>query len=177
MNLHEFLDQEEQVEQEAFEIKDDQAANWALRKIKQLKEQQEENTALAEAEISKIEAWLQSVNGEAQGSIDYFQGLLAKYAMSKRESDPKFKSKKLPNGAVRFKKQQPKWHYDDKKLVESLKESGETDLIRIKEEPNKTALKKLFVVQEGKVINPGTGEVIEGVTVEEREDKFEVVTE
>ncbi len=177
MNLHEFLDQEEQVENEAFEIKDDQQANWALRKIKQLKKEKENNISIAEAEISKIEAWLQAVNGDAQGSIDYFQGLLAKYAMSKREINPDFKSTKLPNGAIRFKKQQPKWSYDDKKLVESLKQSGHDDLIRVKEEPNKTAVKKLFVVNDGKAIDPATGEVIEGVTVEEREDKFEVVTE
>src|SRR5690625_1623074 len=104
MNLHEFLDQEEQVENEAFEIKDDQQANWALRKIKQLKKEKENNISIAEAEISKIEAWLQAVNGDAQGSIDYFQGLLAKYAMSKREINPDFKSTKLPNGAIRFTK-------------------------------------------------------------------------
>lgn len=177
MKLYEFLDQQEQVENEAFEIKDDQQANWALRKIKQYKEQQKENIALAEAEISKIEEWLQAANGEAQGSIDYFQGLLAKYAMKKREEEPDFKSMKLPNGAIRFKKQQPKWKYDEKKLVESLKQAGHDELIRVKEEPNKTAVKKMFVVNDGKVIDPATGEVIEGAEVEEREDRFEVMTD
>lgn len=177
MNLHEFLDQEEQVNKETFEIKDDKEANWALRKIKQYKEQQKENIALAESETSKIEAWLQAVNGDAQGSIDYFQGLLAKYAMSKRKVDPEFKSTKLPNGAIRFRRQQPAFKYDTNKVIESLKKLERVDLIRIKEEPDKTAIKKAFIIDDDKLINPETGEIVEGVEVEYREDKFEVVTD
>lgn len=177
MELHEFLDQKEQIEDESFEIKDEQQANWALRKIKQHQEQKEKNTEIAVEEITKIEEWLKTVNDSAQDSIDYFQGLLGKYAMEQRESNPDFKSMKLPNGNIGFRKQQPKWNYDDKKLVEYLKENEETELIRVKEEPNKSAIKKLFIVQDGKVINPGTGEVVEGVEVEERQDKFEVKTD
>lgn len=177
MNLQEFLDDQEQTENEAFEVINVETANWALRKIKQYQEKQKENNALAEAEIEKIELWLKTVNEQAQNSIDYFQGLLAEYAVKQRDNDPSFKSQKLPNGAIRFRKQQPKFNYDDEKLLNYLKQSGETDLINVKETPNKAAVKKLFNVNGDKLINVGTGEIVEGVTVEEREDKFEVVTE
>lgn len=177
MNLHDFLDNQEETEKEAFQVTDDASANWALRKIKQHQEQQKENNALAESEIEKVNAWLSAENGQAQQSIDYFQSLLAVYALKEREKNPKFKSMKLPNGTVRFRKQQPSFKYDDTKLVEYLEKAEETDLIKIKKEPNKAEVKKLFVVLNGKLINPVTGELVEGVTIEEREDKFEVVTE
>ena len=177
MQLHEFLDKQEQVHDESFKVDTDEKANWALRKIKQFQEQQKENTALAEAEIEKIDAWLKSENEKLQGDIDYFTSLVAEYAIKKREDDPKFKSKKLPNGRMGFRKQQPKFHYKDDLLVESLKKSGRTDLIRVKETPDKTAVKENFVVQGDKLIDPDTGEVIEGVTIEHREEKFEVKPE
>src|SRR5699024_10429453 len=153
-SLQEFLDEKEQTEQPGFVIDDDSKANWALRKIKQYQEQQEQNNALAQEEIDKIEAWNQQANDEAQQSSDYFRGLLSAYALQKRENDPKFKSQKLPNGRIRFKKQQPKWRYDDSMVVQALKNAGLTDYIRTKEIPSKSDIKKHFNVSGGKVISP-----------------------
>lgn len=176
-SLNEYLESQEQTEQESFKVTDDSAANWALRKIKHYQEQQEQNNALALAEIEKIEAWNKQENQKAQGSIDYFQGLLAAYALRKRETDPKFKSLKLPNGSIKFRKQQPAFKYDDDLLLQSLKKSDRADLIKVKEMPDKTAIKKAFVLQDDRLIDPETGEFVEGVTVERREDKFEVIPE
>lgn len=177
--LNEYLETQEQTEQEAFTVDTDEKANWALRKVKQYQEQQEQNNALATAEIDKIESWNKEENQKAQDSIDYFQGLLAAYALKKRETDPKFKSMKLPNGAIRFRKQQPAYQYDDdlKKVVSSLKRMDRADLIKVKESPDKTAIKKAFVANKGQLVNPETGEVVDGVNIEEREDKFEVKPE
>src|SRR5690606_36280054 len=120
-SLNDFLDEQENINNEQFKITDEQQANWALRKIRQLQEQQKETNALAEAEIEKINAWAESENEKAQRSIDYFQGLLAEYAMEQRTKNAKFKSMKLPYGTIRFRKLQPKWVYDDELLLKSLK--------------------------------------------------------
>jgi len=173
-SLQNYLDEQEQVEREAFTIQDDQAANWALRKIGQMQKQIKDNNALAVSEVDKIEAWNKQENQKAQDSIDYFQGLLSYYALSKREEDPKFKTLKLPNGAIKFRKQQPKYNYDDEVLTEHLKLTGRDDLIKVKESPDKTAVKKSFKIHDGKLVNPETGEFVEGVTVEQREDAFKV---
>lgn len=177
MNLNDFLERKEQTENESFQVTNDEQANWALRKIKEKQEEMHKNTELAVAEISKIEEWMQSVNGSLQDDVDYFLGLLSAYALKKRDSDPKFKSKKLPNGAIRFKKQQPKFNYDNDTVIDSLKKSERTDLIRTKEEPDKSAIKKAFVINDDKLINPDTGEIVKGVEIEHRDDKFEVVTD
>jgi len=176
-SLQNYLDEQEQVEREAFTIQDDQAANWALRKIGQMQKQIEDNNALAVAEIDKIEAWNKQENQKSQDGIDYFQGLLSYYALKKKEEDPKFKTLKLPNGKLSFRKQQPKWNYDDEAVVQALKQAKLDDFIQVKESPKKADIKKAFSVAGDKVVNPDTGEIVEGITVEEREDKFGVTVD
>lgn len=176
-SLNEFLEEQEQTEKEAFKVTDDNSANWVLRKIKQNQEQQESSNKLAVSEIEKIEAWNKAENDEAQRNIDYFQGLLAYYAMSKRTEDPKWKSAKYPNGKIKFVKQQPKFNYDDDLLVKSLKELERTDLIKTKESPDKATIKKVFTVADDKLVDKETGVVIEGVKIEHREDDFKVEAE
>lgn len=173
-SLQDYLESQEQTEREAFTVKDDQQANWALRKIKQFQDQKENNNALAVAEIDKIEAWNKVENDKAQQSIDYFQGLLAYYAQSKRDQDPKFKKLDLPNGKIKFTKQQPKYNYADEMLLNYLKKAERTDLIKIKESPDKATIKKTFTIQDDRLIDTETGEVVEGVAIEHREDKFSV---
>lgn len=173
-SLHDFLDEQEGTEKESFTVKDDSQANWALRKIKQMNDQIEQNNALAQAEIDKIEQWNQSENEKAQSSIDYFQGLLAEYAMKKKAEDPKFKSLKLPNGRIGFRKQQPKWNYDDETVLEALKKANMNDFINVKESPRKADIKKAFDVAGSQVVCPDTGLIIEGITIEEQPDKFNV---
>src|SRR5690625_1924930 len=109
-SLDDFLDEQEETEKESFAVTDDQAANWTLRKIGQLNGQMDDNNALAQSEIDKIEQWNKEVNATINNSIDYFQSLLAQYAADKKAEDPTFKSLKLPNGNFGFRKRQPKWN-------------------------------------------------------------------
>jgi len=176
-SLNEFLEEQEQTEKETFKVNDDSTANWTLRKIKQFQDEQKENNKLASLEIEKIEVWNKAENDKAQQSIDYFQGLLAYYALGKREADPKFKKLELPNGKIKFTKQQPKFNYDDDVLINYLKKSERTDLIKVKETPDRATVKKIFTLQGEKLVDAETGEFVEGVIVEYREDKFSVDTE
>ncbi|WP_096435940.1 host-nuclease inhibitor Gam family protein [Alteribacter populi] len=176
-NLHEYLDQEEGVNQDRFTVDNDEKANWVLRKMKQIEDKRMEDLALAQAEIDKIESWMEQVNKQADNNRDYFQSMLAQYAFNKRMEDPKFKTLKLPNGKLAFRKQQPKWNYDNDKVVQALKEAGYEDLIKVKEDPIKAEVKKKFAVHDDKVIDPDTGEVLEGVSIEYRDDAFKVEVE
>ena len=173
-SFQEFLDEQED---ETFKITNEEQANWALRKISQLKKQIEQNDKFAEMEISKVEAWRQSENKKQQDSIDYFTGLLAEFALQKKKEDPSFKTKKLPYGKLQFRKQPSKWKVDKAKVVKYLEETGMNDFIRVKKEPKVADIKKAFNVQNGKVINPETGEIIEGIEVEERGEKFGVIVD
>src|SRR5690625_1995789 len=101
-SLDDFLDQEEEINNDRFTIENDQQANRALRKLRQLQDQKQENISLAESEIEKIEHWLRSVNVGIDHSEDYFKILLTNYATKKRKENPKFKTLKLPNGKISF---------------------------------------------------------------------------
>lgn len=176
MKLHDYLEGGQETNN-TFAITDDSSANWALRKIKRYKGIKESNNALAQAEIDKIEQWLLTENEKAQSNIDYLQSLLAQYALTKREQDPDFKTLSLPNGKFGFRKRQDKWIYDDDKVVETLEKANLTDFIKVKKVPSRADIKKAFDVNDGKVVNPDTGEIIEGITIEKQEDNFNVVVD
>src|SRR5690554_5096680 len=166
-SLNEHLARETQID-DRFVVDNEEKANWALRKIAEHEQKIKDAIDFATQEISKIESWLNQIKEERQNKIDHLQSMLAEYAMKQREKDPSFKSMKLPNGSFGFRKQQVRWNYDDKQLLESLKEKGMTDFIKVEYKVNKRDLKRALKVANNKVINPETGEVVEGVTIEEQ---------
>ena len=170
LHLHELEEMPEQEERERFRIETIDQVNWALRKLSAIETKRTEIEQLAQAEIERIQAWKETELKKLQDDAWFFSDLLHDYAFRQREKDPNWKKASTPYGVVKFKKLQPKWRYDDEKLLESLKSVGRTDLIRVKEEPNKAELKKVAVVQNGKVIDPETGAPLDGVYVEEQSD-------
>ncbi|WP_163579076.1 host-nuclease inhibitor Gam family protein [Gracilibacillus saliphilus] len=175
MELQEYLEQEEQTN-EPFKVTDDSSANWTLRVIKELQDQIKDNSELAQSEIEKIESWETQEKEKLQKQIDRFESLLAQYAMERREEDPNFKSRKLPNGYIGFRNKQPKWNYNEEALVNFLKQAKMDEYINvtITEKPDKKAIKKAFKVEDGKVIDEDTGFLVDGITVEEQGEDFTV---
>jgi hypothetical protein len=171
-------------QEERFKIENDGQADWALEKIIDLKEKQKENEELAEErkaplekKIAKIEAWQDRQNEKLQDNIEYFEGLLTEYAMNLKEDDEDIKTYSLPFGKLKFRKQRPKWKYHDSMLLNSIKKADRDDLIKIKESVDKREFKKQVEVAGNQVVNPETGEVIEGVEVQERGEKFSIDVE
>jgi len=164
--MNELQDVEEIIsERERFRVETIDQANWALRKISALKAKLTEVQQLAEAEQRRIAEWLHWEQSKLNDSVAFFESLLGEYALRQREADPAFKKLSTPYGTVKLKKNADKWEYDDKKLLESLESAGLDEFIRIKKEPNKVELKKNTIVQDGQVIHPETGAILEGVQV------------
>ena len=160
-----------------FQITDLNSLNWTLRKLAALDVQEKEVSELATAEIERIQAWQTSRVNAIQNSRDYLESLIAEYARTQREVDPKWKAK-TPYGKVGYRKQQPEWDYwDEKQIIESLEEGGYDDLIKVEKKPIKTELKKRFTIVGDSVVDQATGEIIRGVRVMEREDKLEIKVE
>lgn len=157
---------------EGFRIETKDQAIWVLRKVKKYMEEQEENKEAADAEIERISAWLEEENVKLQKQIDYFTGLLEEYHRAILEQDPKKKTIKLPHGELQFRKQQPKFERDDITLVRWLKEKKLKDFIEVKERPMWSELKKYVEVRDGYVFYDK--DKVEGIMVEEQEDKFSI---
>lgn len=164
---YEIEEAEEIIQDNSFHITDKASAEWALRKIRAYKQQIKENEELYNAEIQRLNEWLESVNKKANDNIDYFTALLQEYMIKELEKDPKNRSIKLPSGTVRFRKQQPEWQFDEEKVINWLK-NNKPELVKVIEKFDKNDVKK--IVKE-------TGEIVDGVKIESREDKFEVDVE
>lgn len=154
-----------------FIIDDPEKADWALRKIQKAKRQQAENVKrvkkLNEEPQQLIDAnneWLESENKKLNESIEYFESLLNEFMNTNLQDDPKFKFSS-PYGRLSTRKSK-KWTYDDAKLIERYKH---TDVVKEKLQLNKTVLKKRLKVVNGKAIDVDTGEVVDGVSVEEEQ--------
>jgi hypothetical protein len=166
-----------------FVIDNDQKANWALRKIKHLKNKKDENDEFAETEIETIQkeidevnSWLESENSSLNNDIEYLEMKLKYYALDLKDDDPELKTHKLPFGQLQFRKQRKKWKYDDSKLLE-FAEKNLKDAVKIKKRVDKRKLKQKIKVVGDKAVVADTGEVIEGIKVIERGEKFKVKTD
>jgi phage host-nuclease inhibitor protein Gam len=168
-SLQDYLDKQTGITQPGFIVDDDQKADWALRKIAAVKAQKADIKAQAEQQMNVIKQWETEQAERLEKDVEYFTSMLISYATQKRESNPKFKTQKLPHGKIGFRKQQPQWMFDDD-IVSKLKKSGNGALIRIKEEPDKVAMKKLLSVQGNKAVDLSTGEIVPGITVDVRDD-------
>lgn len=158
-----------------FRITDQGGAIWALRKIKSINTRLADVKETALAEISRIQDWAQEEEEKAAKERAFFEHLLQDYAERLRTEDPKFKSLKLPHGKIAFRKQSPEFIRDNDKLLAWVK-SNRPEFVRIKEEPDWASLKKEVVVAGEQAVD-ANGEIIEGVTVVTRPDKFIVEVE
>ncbi|MFW5961838.1 MAG: host-nuclease inhibitor Gam family protein, partial [bacterium] len=170
-------------ENDHFIIDNDQKANWALRKIRHLKQKKKENQDFADTEIEAIQKeidevnqWLKSENCNLDNDIEYMESMLRVYAEQLKSDDPKLKTHKLPFGQLQFRKQRDKWKYDNDKLLE-FAENNLEDIIKIKKQVDKRKLKKKIKVVGSKAVVADTGEVIGGIEVIKRGEKFKVKTD
>ncbi|PIO83562.1 hypothetical protein BSQ39_08290 [Loigolactobacillus backii] len=172
--LIELHDQEEQ--KERFTVTDLNQADWVLRKLSALDAKDHENQKMYDKNRKRIDDWLAKVKQSTQDSREYLTRLLTDYAVAQRSDNPKFKIN-TPNGKVTFRKQQPKWIYDEKRLVESLKNAEADDLLKNKPVPDKNKLKQAVTVTANGQVVTSDGILLNGVKVESLPEKVVVTTE
>lgn len=148
---------------EEFKINDLSSANWAFKKLRAIGEKINKIKEAAEKEHLIIEEWEVREVKALEKEKEYFEGLINAYYIEERAIDKKFKLS-TPYGKVTARKSK-KWTYDDEVVKEYIKAEN-LPYIKVKEELDKTGLKKEF--KDG--INPMTGEIIPGITIEEVEN-------
>ncbi|ENK1244760.1 host-nuclease inhibitor Gam family protein [Clostridium botulinum] len=155
--------------QETFKITDLKGASWALRKIKECKESILEKEELAKVEKERIDKWLLDESKSDLTTLEYFNGLLVEYYKELKQKDLKAKIS-TPYGKVTSRKNK-KWNYgNEETLLKYLDSNGYKNLIRTKQEINKTGLKETFLIKDGIVLDKNTGEVIPEISIVEEEN-------
>lgn len=158
-----------------FVIDDDAAADWAIRKIAQKRRQVAAHQELHDQEAGRLASWLAEVNGPLESDAASLEAALGDYHRRVLSNDEKRKTIKLPGGTLKSKKTPDKVEVDPDEFLPWAKKDH-PELVRVKEEPNKVALKKLLVpdAPDGKAVDQSTGEVIPGVVIERGEVRYTV---
>lgn len=130
-----------------FEINDIHSANWVLKQIARTEEQVRELNDLANAEVDKILNRVSSIIKPLEHRIKFFEGAygcqLEDWA-DKTLAGSKSKSINLIHGKVGFRKSPDMvvLDVDEDVAIEECKLLGLYNCIRVKEDVNKTELKK-----------------------------------
>ena len=161
-------EEEEELEQDV-PVLDDLDAEYLMGRIRDATRQYE-----------KMEAWyarqLEKAKQVRDKTVTWAEANLRAYFDS-LETKKKTKTQisyELPSGKLVLKHQEPKYETDDEALVPWLKTMW-PELVKVKESSDWANLKKqLTISPDGKSMITPDGEVVPGVTVTQREDKFTV---
>ncbi|KIL33433.1 host-nuclease inhibitor Gam family protein [Bacillus subtilis] len=178
-------EQEEQTEQEAFEVSDLETAAEAQRRIAYFMEEQQKIDQTAEKQIApflekieKIKMWQEQEKEKYAKRKAFYENRLERYMrqdieeQKKKGYQPK-KVMKLPYGTVKLIKQQPEYKRNEEELTEYAKAQG---FMKVSESVDWSSIKSKCQVVGDKLVDPN-GQVVPGVTVVERDDKFSLVLE
>lgn len=152
-----------------FEITDDSLAEWAMRKIAEVRK----DTCKWETHFCAQLDRIRKANEETEA---FFTSALGRYfdTVPRRKTSTQEKYV-LPCGELIRKKQAPKFTQDDALLVPFLQENDLSEFVKLKASSDWASLKKsCTVLEDGSVVEQSTGMVLPGVAAEIRPDKFEV---
>lgn len=152
-------------EKKKFKVTNVQTASWVLRKIKFLNKKIEEINMLAEHDINKILEWKKRQTESYINTRTFFEELIKDHVREEIAIDNNFKLN-TPYGTAYIKSNGDKWIYDDEALLRWA-EKNENSLVNVTKSVKKAELKKIAAVIEGTAIDINSGEVIEGVTIED----------
>jgi hypothetical protein len=184
--LQEVEEQEEKEVQQVFEVVGLDSAAEASRRIVWFEEKKTEIDAVVAKQIQpyldkieKIKQWGEVAKQEYNDKQSFYSAhleLFIRREIAQQEEAGK-KPKKtisLPYGKIALKKQQPEFIRNEEELLPYAKETG---FVKVKESVDWAELKKHCEVVEGKLVFAETGELVPGVEIIEKEDRFEIKLE
>ena len=175
--MSELLKEEVTPVRERFEVDNDMKAEWVLTKIRRIREQQNKDNAELTRQMQFYKDQMDENDKRADEEVAFFESMLIPYFAERMDGGFTKATKtqttyKLPTGKLVLKKQAPEFSRDNATLLPWLKENR-PELVKVEESPNWAELKKAVTVV-GETVVTQDGEVVPGVKVTEREDKFEV---
>lgn len=157
-----------------FMIADDGCADWAIRKIKDEKQEYDRIRELGEQQIANIQEKIALTKRRYEQNTGYLTGKLVQFFSSVPHKKTKTRETyRLLSGNLVLKLGSIKATPDDEKLVPWLKANGYSEFVKVEEKAIWGELKKkLNFESETMATVAETGEIIEGVTVIKQPDTF-----
>lgn len=155
------------LEEEEIQVRSTIEAKWQFEQRKKIIEDRDELIAYYEDQIAKVKA-------DADYKIGFIdRALFAFFQTVEHKKTKTQESWSIPAGKLILKKQAPEFKRDEKTVIEWLKQNDGSQYVKTVESLDWANLKKDSTVVGNTIVN-NDGEIIPGVEVIEREDKFVV---
>lgn len=174
-NMDDFAEDAQPTESIFWRIEDDNCADWAVSKIAAERAELSRIKALADEQIERIMKKVHAAEKRCENGTAFLTSKLAEYFETVPHKTTKTKrSYRLLSGTLVKKLGGSTLKQDEPKLLEYLEASGREDMIKTEKKPKWGEFKKCLEIAGGAVIDTTTGELVEGVMIEEKPDVFTV---
>jgi predicted nuclease of restriction endonuclease-like RecB superfamily len=161
-----------------YSILNDVDAEKSILKLKDEQAERDRQIETAEEMIKLYKFKIEEANNRYEKRTEYIRFALNQYFQSVEHKVTKTQeSYRLPSATLKLKIQKPEIRKDETKFLEFLKERELSDFIAISEKPKWGEFKELTEVSGTTVILKETGEIVDGITAEDRDAKFEIEIE
>ncbi|MDD5064997.1 MAG: host-nuclease inhibitor Gam family protein [Phycisphaerae bacterium] len=163
-------------EPEQWICKNDFDAEWCLKKISEERAETQRYINVCETMITEYTMKAQKAREQLENKTAYFTGRLQEYfATVPHNSTKTQETYKLPSGTLKKKFGTPEFVRDEKILAKWLQDNEFTDYYILEAKPKWKEFKESLTISGNKAVT-GFGEIVDGVTVNDRPDTFEVET-
>ena len=151
-------------EPEQFEIETVTAADWAVRRLLRRYSQTNEILSYIDENINKLQQFRAELLQRTEQKTQYLRDKLKAYTKRELEGEPE-RSIMLPSARLSLRKPTTKIVITDEKTALETLSKEHSEFVKIKASIDKAALKKHI---------KATGEIIEGVELQEGEESFAI---
>lgn len=148
-------------------VKDEVDANRYMRVCQRLDVELAQLKAVKDAEFERIACYYNARAEALEQKKAYFEMLVIGYYNHQRAKNPRYQLKTPWGKVTQRTTKSPTWK-NEAETVEWLKATGRTALVKVEESLKKSEIKKAFIVAGGHYVDEATGEIVPGVTVEEK---------
>lgn len=148
-------------------VKDEVDANRYMRVCQRLDAELAQLKAVKDAEFERIACYYNARAEALEEKKAYFEMLVIGYYNHQRAKNPRYQLKTPWGKVTQRTTKSPTWT-NEAETVEWLKGTGRGELVKVEESLKKAELKKAFTVAGGHYVDEATGEIVPGVTVEEK---------
>lgn len=160
-----------------FVIDDDGKADWALRRIKEEKDEYIRLSTLADEQKSELDYRVEQARKRYEGRTGFLRDKLMEYFHTVPHRSTKTQEKyQLLSGALVLKKGGTHIDHDDDALSVWMLANGYQDMVKTTHKPQWGTFKRCLSADPdtGIVTLTDTGEIVEGLTASVKEDTFDI---
>lgn len=159
-----------------FDVTSDSAADNILKAVKTEEAERDRLVSLAETKKAELDALIKFYRDRCEQRTKYLKEALRRYfdTVERRETKTMEKYELLSGTLVLRKPSEKMKVSNEAQLVDWLEISGKSELVKVDKKPKWGELKRRLCCDSGHVVDSYTGEVVNGVEIEQTPEKFDV---